>query len=198
MVLPILEEHGHPGPHCWATHTNVLKVGAHGNQWQFLSYRHHCLHEFGHAKPSGHQRLREGLLKLPVLGAPFNRGQYLSCGLLSLVTKRQQAFDSLVIQGEGSADGHGMPLDVTLGMFHHLLLQFEELRPSLEGADCSTHRLPCCVVLLGDWLDPSLLCWDGQTPGFCISCLLHALPSSCPQLLDRFLLLLRQQLLLRF
>ena len=28
MVLPKLEEHGHPGPHCWAMHMNVLKVGA--------------------------------------------------------------------------------------------------------------------------------------------------------------------------
>ena len=129
MVLPILEEHGHPGSHHWATHTNVLKVGARGNQWQFPSYRHHCLREFGCVKPFGHERHQEGLLKLPVLGAPFNRGQYLGCKLLSLLTKCRQAFDSLVIRGEGAADGHGMPSDVALGVLHHFLLQFEELRP---------------------------------------------------------------------
>ena len=133
MVLPILEEHGHPGPHCWAMHTNVLEVGACGNQWQFPSYRHHCLHEFGRAKPSGHQRHREGLLKLPVLGAPFNHGQYLGRELLGLPTKCQQAFDSFVIRGKGAADGHGTPSDVALGMLHHLLLQFEELRPFTWG-----------------------------------------------------------------
>ena len=127
MVLPKLEEHGHPGPHYWATHMDVLEMGAHGNQWQFPSLRRHCLHEFGHAKPSGHQGHREGLLKLPVLGAPFNRGQYLSCELLSLLTKHRQALDSPVIRGEGAADGRGTPSGVVLGVLHHLLLQFEEL-----------------------------------------------------------------------
>ena len=136
MVLPILEEHGHPSPHCWAMHTDVLEVGACGNQWQFSSYRHRCLHEFGRAKPSGHQRHWEGLLKLPVLGAPFNHGLYLCCKLLSLVTKYQQALDSLVIQGEGVADGHGTPPDEVLNVLHHLLLQFEEFRPFTWG-----HRL---------------------------------------------------------
>ena len=85
------------------------------------------MREFGHAKPPGHQGHREGLLKLPVLGAPFNRGQYLGCELLGIVTKHRQAFDSLMIWGEGVADGHGAPSDVALGALHYLLLQFEEL-----------------------------------------------------------------------
>ena len=85
VVLPKLEEHSHPGPHRWAVHSNILVVGTRRNQWQFPPYGHRRLDEFKSVKPSGHQRHREGLLELPVLGAPFNCGQYLGCKLLSLV-----------------------------------------------------------------------------------------------------------------
>ena len=44
-----------------------------------------------------------------------------------------QAFDSLMIRGEGAADGYGAPSDVALGVLHHLLLQFEELWPFTWG-----------------------------------------------------------------
>ena len=78
--------------------------------------------------------------------------------------------------------------------------------PSVWGTPTVHLRVPTarraaqsgCVVLLGDWPDPFSLCWDGQTPGFHASCLLCTPPSSHPQLLDRFLLLLRRRLLLRF
>ena len=42
VILPKLQEHGHPGPHRWAAHMNIFVVGTRRNQWQFPSHgRHH-------------------------------------------------------------------------------------------------------------------------------------------------------------
>ena len=87
VILPKLQEHGHPGPHHFAVHTNVFVMGAWRNQWQFPSHGHRHLDVFQSAQPFGHQGYREGLLELPVLGAPFNGGKYLGCKLLGLVPK---------------------------------------------------------------------------------------------------------------
>ena len=46
VILPKLQEHGHPGPHRWAAHTNIFIVGAQRNQWQFPSHGHRCLDVF--------------------------------------------------------------------------------------------------------------------------------------------------------
>ena len=100
--------------------------------------------------------------------------------------------------GEGVMDGVCAPLDVILGVLHHLLHQLRKFVSSLRGADCSALHPPCFMGLVVDWLDPSLLHWDGQTPGFLTSCRPRVSPSSCPWLLDLLLLLLRWRLLLRF
>ena len=45
-ILPKLQEHGHPGPHRWAAHTNIFVVGAQRNQYQFPSHGHRHLDIF--------------------------------------------------------------------------------------------------------------------------------------------------------
>ena len=49
MILPKLQEHGHPGPHRWAAHANIFVVGARRNQWQFPSRGHRRLDVFQRA-----------------------------------------------------------------------------------------------------------------------------------------------------
>ena len=49
VILPKLQEHGHPGPHHWAAHANIFVVGAQRNQWQFSSHGHHRLDVFQRA-----------------------------------------------------------------------------------------------------------------------------------------------------
>ena len=46
VILPKLQEHGHPGPHHWAAHANIFLVGARRDQWQFPLHGHHCLDVF--------------------------------------------------------------------------------------------------------------------------------------------------------
>ena len=81
MILPILEEDGHPGPHRQTMHTDVLEVAAHGHEWQLSSERGRSLCELRCSEPSGNHRHREGLLELPMLGAPFNNSKHLRCKL---------------------------------------------------------------------------------------------------------------------
>ena len=87
MILPILEEDGHPGPHRRTTYTDVLEVAARGHEWQLLSKRSRGLCELRHSEPSGDYRHREDLLELPMLGAPLNGSEHLCCKLLGLVTE---------------------------------------------------------------------------------------------------------------
>ena len=122
MILPVLKENGHPRPYCRATYTDVLEVAARGHQLQFPSQGRHCLHKSWHAQPLGDQGHRERLLELPVLGAPLNCSENLSCILLGLPAKCQQALNSLVVRGEGAADDCSMPSDVGLGVIHYFLL----------------------------------------------------------------------------
>ena len=122
MILPVLKENSHPRPHCWAAYTDVLEVGTCGDQRQFPSQGCHCLHELGHAQPLGDLRHWEGLLELPVLGAPLNCSKYLSHKLLGLSAKCRQALNSLMVRGEGSADNCSTPSDVGWGILHYFLL----------------------------------------------------------------------------
>ena len=46
VILPKLQEHGHPGQHHRAAHVNIFIVGARRDQWQLPPYRHHRLDEF--------------------------------------------------------------------------------------------------------------------------------------------------------
>ena len=85
MVLPILEEDGHPGPHRRTMHADVLEVAACGHEWQLSSERGRSLCELRHSEPPGDHRHREGLLELPMLGAPFNNSEHLRCKFLCLV-----------------------------------------------------------------------------------------------------------------
>ena len=49
VILPKLQEHGHPGPDRWAAHMNIFVVGTQRNQWQFPSHGHHHLDVFQRA-----------------------------------------------------------------------------------------------------------------------------------------------------
>ena len=87
MVLPILEKDGHPGPHRRTMHADVLEVAARGDEWQLPHKRSYGLCELRRSKPSGNYRHREGLLELPMLGAPLNGGEHLRCKFLGLVAE---------------------------------------------------------------------------------------------------------------
>ena len=112
MVLPILEKDGHPGPHCRTTHADVLKVAARGHEWQLPSKRSRGLCELRHSEPSGNYRHREGLLELPMLGAPVNGGEHLCCKFLGLVAERRQTLNSLMVGAESAENNGSTPSDV--------------------------------------------------------------------------------------
>ena len=106
VILPILQEDGHLGPHCRTTHADVLEVTSRGHEWQLASERGRGLCKLRHLEPSGDYRHREGLLELPVLGAPLDGSEHLHCKLLSLVTECRQTLDSLMV-GAKSAEDNG-------------------------------------------------------------------------------------------
>ena len=97
MILPILEKDGHPGPHRQTTHADVLEVATHGHDWQLPSKRSRGLCELRRSEPSGDYRHQEGLLELPMLGAPLNGSEHLRCKFLGLVTECRQKLNSLMV-----------------------------------------------------------------------------------------------------
>ena len=111
MILPILEEDGHPGPHRRTMHADVLKVATHWHEWQLSSERGRSLCELRRSEPSGDHRHREGLLELPMLGAPFNNSEHLRCKFLCLVTEHRQTLNSFIVGAE-SVENMCMPCDV--------------------------------------------------------------------------------------
>ena len=112
MILPILEEDGHPGPHRWTMHADVLDVATRGHERQLPSQRGRSLCELRHSEPSGDQGHREGLLELPMLGSPFNDSEHLCCKFLCLVAERRQTLDSFMVGAESAEDNGGTPSDV--------------------------------------------------------------------------------------
>ena len=112
MVLPILEEDGHPGPHRWTMHADVLEVAAHGHEWQLSSEWGRSLCELRRSEPSGDHRHREGLLELPMLGAPFNNSEHLHCKFLCLVAECRQTLNSFMVGAEGAENSGSTPSDV--------------------------------------------------------------------------------------
>ena len=87
MVLPILEQDGHPGPYRRAADSDVLKMAGCWHQRQ-LSPQWSCgLCEHRHPEPSRDHRNGERLLEFPVLSPPFNDGEYFRCEFLGLVTE---------------------------------------------------------------------------------------------------------------
>ena len=128
MILPILEEDGHPGPHRWTTHADVLDVATRGHERQLPSEGGRSLCELGRSEPSGDHGHREGLLELSMLGAPFNDSEQLRCKLLCLVAECRQTLDSFMVGAEGAEDDGGMPSDVGLGILYNLVLQLPEFQ----------------------------------------------------------------------
>ena len=112
MILPILEEDGHPGPHRQTTHADVLDVAACRHERQLSSERGRSLCELGRSEPSGDHGHREGLLELPMLGAPFNDSEHLRCKLLCLVAECRQTLDSFMVGAESAENNSGTPSDV--------------------------------------------------------------------------------------
>ena len=112
MTLPILEEDGHPGLHHRTTHADVLDVATRRHERQLSSERGRSLCELGHSEPSGDHGHREGLLELPMLGAPFNDSEHLCCKLLCLVAERRQTLDSFMVGAESAENNSGPPSDV--------------------------------------------------------------------------------------
>ena len=112
MILPILEEDGHPGPHRRTMHVNVLEVASHGHERQLSSERGHSLCEHRHLGLSGNHRHREGLLELPMLGAPLNGSEHLRCKFLCLVAECRQTLNNLRVGAESVEDNGRMPSDV--------------------------------------------------------------------------------------
>ena len=112
MILPILEEDSHPGPHRRTTHADVLEVAARGHEWQLSSERGRSLCELRHSEPSGDHRHWEGLLELPMLGAPFNNSEHLRCKFLCLVAERRQTLNSFIGGAESVENNGSMPSDV--------------------------------------------------------------------------------------
>ena len=197
MVLPILEKDGHSGPHRRTTHADVLEVATRGYEWQLPPKRSRGLCELRRSEPSGDYRHWEGLLELPMLGAPLNGSEHLRCKFLGLVAERRQTLNSLMVG-----------LRVWKIMVAHLLMydwaffttssfNFRNLDKSFKGAECPAPRTSFCAVLLRDRPGTSRSCCDSQTPGLRGSCLSHPQPSSHLRLFDLLLLLLRFRLLLR-
>ena len=112
MILPILEEDGHPGPHRRTTHADVFEVATRGHEWQLSSLRGRSLCELRCSEPSGNHRHREGLLELPMLGAPFNNSEHLRCKFLCLVAERRQTLNSFMVGAESAENNGSMPSDV--------------------------------------------------------------------------------------
>ena len=112
MILPILEKDGHPGPHRQTTHADVLEVAARGHEWQLPSKRSRGLCELRCSEPSGDYRHREGLLELPMLGAPLNDSEHLHCKFLGLVAERRQTLNSLMVRAESVGNNGSTPSDV--------------------------------------------------------------------------------------
>ena len=112
MILPILEEDGHPGPHRRTTHADVLEVAAHRHEWQLSSEWGRSLCELRRSEPSGDHRHQEGLLELPMLGAPFNDSEHLRCKFLCLVAERRQTLNSFMVGAESAENNSGTPSDV--------------------------------------------------------------------------------------
>ena len=112
MILPILEEDGHPGPHRRTTYADVLEVAARGQEWQLSSERGCSLCELRCLEPSGDHRHQEGLLEPPMLGAPFNNSEHLDCKFLCLVTERRQTLNSFMVGGESAENNGSTPSDV--------------------------------------------------------------------------------------
>ena len=122
VVLPILEQDGHPGPYRQAAYPDVLEMTGCRHKRQLPPQRSRGLCEHWRLKPSGNHRNRERLLELPVLSSPFNDGKYLRCEFLGLVTERRQALNSLVVGAQSAVDYGCMPSDVRLGILYHFLL----------------------------------------------------------------------------
>ena len=86
MVLPILEKDGHPGPHRRTMHTDVLEVAAVGMSGSSpISGVVVC--ETQAFEAIWELQAPEGLLELPMLGAPLNGGEHLRCKFLGLVAE---------------------------------------------------------------------------------------------------------------
>ena len=195
VILPILEEDGHPGPHHRTTHADVLEVAAHG---QLSSERGRSLFKLRRSEPSGNHRHWEGLLELPMLGAPFNNCEHLAANFCAWSPNADRhltaSWSGLRVRKITVA--HLLMYD--WAFFTTLSFSFWYLVKSFENAECPPSRMSCWVVLLGDWSSISRPRGDGQTPGLRGSCLPHSLPPSRLLLFDLLLLLLlRFWLLLR-
>ena len=112
MILLILEEDGHPGPHRQTAHADVLDVAACRHERQLSSEWGRSLCELGHSEPSGDRGHREGFLEFPMLGAPFNDSEHLCCKLLCLVAECRKTLDSFMVGTESAENNGGMPSDV--------------------------------------------------------------------------------------
>ena len=112
MILPILEEEGHPGPHRRTTHADVLEVAARGHEWQLSSEWGRSLCELRRSEPSGNHRHWKGLLELPMLGAPFNNSKHLRCKCLCPVAECRQTLNSFMVGAESAENNDSTPSDV--------------------------------------------------------------------------------------
>ena len=121
VVLPILMQHSHPWPSCWAVDMNVCHMNARGRQQELSPEWHHGLHKLGHAKPFGYRQHREQ--HLPMLGPPFYSCQYFHCIQKGTSAKHQQGFDRQITFGEGAGNELGAPTNVLMGVPRYLLLQ---------------------------------------------------------------------------
>ena len=122
MILPILEKDSHPGPHRRTMHVDVLKVATRGHEWQLPSKWSRGLRELRRSEPFGDYRHREGLLELPMLGAPLNGSEHLHCKFLGLVAKHLQTLNSLMVGAESAENNSSMPSDVQLGVLYDFVL----------------------------------------------------------------------------
>ena len=101
VILPVLQQHSHPGPQGRASDTNVPHVDCQGREWQLPPEQCCGLCEFRHAKPFGYRRHRERLLHLPMLSVPFDGRQNSCCVPEGACAECQQAFHRLILPGEG-------------------------------------------------------------------------------------------------
>ena len=93
-------------------HADVLEVAARGHQWQLPSKLSRGLCELRHSEPFGDYRHREGLLELPMLGAPLNGSEHLLCKFLGLVAEHRQTLNSLMVGAESAENNGSTPSDV--------------------------------------------------------------------------------------
>ena len=196
MILPILEEDGHPGPHRRTTHMDVLDVAARGHEWQLPSERVVVCVNSG-------VRSHLGITGTRKVSWSFQcwvpHSMITSTSAANFFAWSPNADKHLTASWSGLRVRKIMIAPLLMydwAFFTTSSFNFRNFNKSFENAECPASRMSTWAALLGDCPGISRSRCDDQTPGLRGSCLSRSLFPSCLRLFD-LLPLLRLWLLLR-